>query len=104
MALTDHLSALVEEASADLPNTKKQRMFGCDGFFANDNIYGIIWKTGRIGLKFRDPAHFDAVMAMKGTERWSPSGSSMSQWLLLPESFHDDVSELVPWVEKAHRG
>jgi hypothetical protein len=24
------------------------------------------------------------------------------QWVLVPESFHDDPDELAPWVQKAH--
>ncbi|MBX5484452.1 MAG: TfoX/Sxy family protein [Myxococcaceae bacterium] len=103
MGLNEHLSALVDELSAPLPGVTKKRMFGCDAFFASGNIYSLIWKTGRIGLKLLDDADFETLRAMPGAETWTPGAKMvMSRWLLVPESFHDDPETLGGWVRKAH--
>lgn len=103
MSLSEFLKSLLEEASQDLPGVTARRMFGCDALFANLSIYALVWKTGRIGLKFPDPALYGEVMAMSGAEPWAPGGKPMSGWVLLPESFHDQPEQLATWVRHAHR-
>ena len=77
-------------------------MFGCDAFFASGEIYGLIWKTGRIGLKFTDSGAFDELMARPGSEPWKAGPKVMSHWVLVPEEFHDAPDELAKWVRRAH--
>jgi TfoX/Sxy family transcriptional regulator of competence genes len=101
MALNAHLFDLLRDAAGHLPGVAEKRLFGCDGLFARDNIFGLIWKTGRIGLKLTTPADFDTLMAMPGAEPWAPR-HPMSHWVLVPESFHDDEEALALWARKAH--
>ena len=103
MALTEHLASMVEEVSAGLPAVSRARMFGCDAFWANGNIYSLIWKDGRIGVKLTDPAAYSELMGQPGAGPWSPGGKvKMAGWVLVPESFHDDEDTLREWVRKAH--
>lgn len=97
------LKVVMEEASAGLLEVHEKRMFGCDAFFAGSAIYGLVWKTGRIGLKFTDPAVFAELMAMPGAAPWTAGDRTMSHWVLVPEPFHDDPLRLRAWVERAHR-
>lgn len=98
-----HLLELLEEGSQGLPGVSKRRMFGCDALFADGTVYGLVWKTGRIGLKLPEPAAFDELMAMPGSEPWMAGTKTISGWVLVPETFHDDPSQLRTWVERAHR-
>lgn len=101
-SLFPHLLELVEDASRDLPGVSPRRMFGCDALFAYGNIYALIWKDGRIGLKLPEPSAFEELMAMPGAVPWTPGRSAMSHWVLVPEDFHDQPERLVPWVRRAH--
>ncbi len=78
-------------------------MFGCEALFANANIYALVWKDGRIGLKIPDEKLNAQLMSLPGSDPWSPGGKmSMRRWILVPESFHDDLDALAPWVKRAH--
>jgi len=101
--LNDHLRELLDEASRELPGVTWKRMFGCDAAFVNGSIYALVWKDGRIGLKFPTREKFDALMSVKGSDPWTPGGMNpMSKWILVPEAFHDDHDALSTWVHQAH--
>ncbi|UJR87331.1 Hypothetical protein I5071_1230 (plasmid) [Sandaracinus amylolyticus] len=77
-------------------------MFGCDGFFAGDEIYGLIWKAGRIGLKLPDRAHYEELLATPGAVPWTAGERTMAHWILVPPTFHDDPVCLAAWTKRAH--
>jgi TfoX/Sxy family transcriptional regulator of competence genes len=103
-SLNAHLKALVEELSAELPEVTQRRMFGSDAFFANTNIYSIVW-DGRILLRFADEARFAAANALEGSGLFDPmgTGKTMRGWVAMPEELGDDPDALRPWLEHAHR-
>ena len=103
-SLNAHLKSLVAELSAELPEVTERRMFGSDGFFANLNIYSLVW-DGRVLLKFSDEARFEAARSLEGSGMFDPmgSGKTMSGWVAMPEEMADDVDALRPWVEEAHQ-
>jgi len=96
------LRNLLEASCEGLQEVSIRRMFGCDGFFVRDSIFGLIWKTGRIGIKLADPQLFSEAMSLQGSEPWTAGKRVMSRWVLLPESFHQDPSTLRSWVKLAH--
>jgi TfoX/Sxy family transcriptional regulator of competence genes len=100
--LRTHLYSLLQEASEGLPLVTEKRMFGCEAFFANQTVYALVWKTGRIGLKLPDEQLFDELMKMEGSAPWTAGQRTMSQWVLVPEWFHEDMDILRKWVEQAH--
>ncbi len=102
--LNAHLKTLVAELSAKLPEVTQRRMFGSDAFFANANIYSIVW-DGRILLRFPVEARFRAAEALEGSGMFDPmgTGKTMKGWVAMPEEMNDDVDELRPWLEEAHR-
>ncbi len=102
MSLIEHLAALVAEISFALPKVSKRRMFGCDAFFANDNIFALIWKIERIGVRLPNSGSYDELMALAGSVPWQAGNKVMSHWVLVPESFHDDTESLQDWITKAH--
>lgn len=100
--MVEALRELFEESTEDLSNVTIKRMFGCDAFFADENIFGLIWKTGRIGLKLTDDEPLCELTKMPGSEPWTAGNRTMAHWVLVPPQFHDDRKSLVKWVKKAH--
>jgi len=98
----DELKEKVEQGSKDLPKVTRKKMFGCDGFFADGNIYGLIWKTGRIGFKLSDPNEFEKLMSEKGSAPWEIGPKVMSNWVFVPESFHNSQTKISKWAKLAH--
>lgn len=88
--------------SAGLPPHETRRMFGCDAFFVDGEIFALIWKTGRIGVKLTEAGEFAALAALPGAEPWCAGPKAMAHWLLTPEEFHDDPEALAPWLKRAH--
>lgn len=96
------LLASLEGAVRGLSDVHKRRMFGCDALFRGSAIFGLIWKTGRIGLKLTDGAAFDELMACEGSAPWSAGTKTMSHWVLVPPSFHNDATALRRWARLAY--
>lgn len=103
-SLAVYLRDLLAGLSGELPEVHERRMFGCDAFFAQGSIFGLI-SDGRVALKIPQEERFRALANLPGSEPWSPipGAKPMSHWLLVPEDLHDDPEGLRPWVELAHR-
>lgn len=102
MPILDDLEALFDDAADDLPAVAKRRMFGCQAWFADGAIFGLIWKEGRIGVRLPDEGVFAELMGMAGADPWRAGDRAMAHWVLVPEEFHDDEDALRRWVERAH--
>lgn len=96
------LVELVEASTPGLKDISMRRMFGCDAFFAGEQIFALLWKTGRIGVKLTDADAYARLLAEPGAEPWQIGEKVMSRWVLVPEEMHDDVEALAPWVRMAH--
>ncbi len=107
MSFTSELSDLFAETVSRLPSVVKKRMFGCDAFFRSGQIFGLIWKTGRLGVRLPDEAQFKQLMAYDGSEPWQvydkPGAKPMAHWVLVPEAFHDDTADLAQWIGLAYQ-
>lgn len=103
-SLDAHLTDLVGSLSVELPEVTTRRMFGADAFFANRNIYCLVW-DGRIVLRLTEPSLRDQALAMSGATTFDPVGNSkgMSKWVVMSEDVHDSLDDLAVWVERAHR-
>jgi TfoX/Sxy family transcriptional regulator of competence genes len=98
----EQLWLVLQSVSEDLRGVTKRKMFGCQAVFANGNIFALIWKTGRIGVKITDPGLFRELMAKSGSDPWQAGDRTMSNWILVPESFHRKEEMLSEWVTIAH--
>jgi TfoX/Sxy family transcriptional regulator of competence genes len=96
------LLELLEGATKRLPGVARKRLFGCDALFVDGAIFALVWKEGRIGLKFPEPAAFASKMSEPGSKPWAPSGKAMSGWVLVPEALHDDEDTLTTWARESH--
>ncbi len=95
------LRSQLETLTDGLPHVTVRRMFGCDAFLAGGAIFAMIWREGRIGLRLPDDLLPD-LRALPGADPWRHRDMVVRQWVLVPESFHDDSDGLSPWVRKAH--
>ena len=104
MSLNAHLKSLLQDLSAELPEVTERFMFGSDAFFANTNIYALVW-DGRVVLRFPNQEKFVTARDLEDAAIFDPmgSGKTMGKWVCMPESMADDVEALRPWVEEAHR-
>lgn len=104
MSLNAHLKSLLQDLSAELPEVTERFMFGSDAFFANGNIYALVW-DGRVVLRFPNEAKFVSARDLEDAAIFDPmgSGKTMGKWVCMPETMADDVESLRPWVEEAHR-
>jgi len=98
----DELLAVLEAASQGLVGVSKKRMFGCDGLFAGGNIFGLVWKHGRIGVRLPNEIAYAEAMKMSGSSPWVAGTMTMSHWVLLPDAMHGDGLRLGAWVRRAH--
>lgn len=99
----EELRALLARVSERWAGVTQRKMFGCNAFFADKTIFGLIWKTGRIGLKLPERDSYDAVMGLDGAQPWTAGKRTMSHWVLVPPAFHDDPATLQHWAKIAHR-
>ncbi len=95
---TDILRDALEQAVIGLSEISWKRMFGCDAVFRQGSIFGLIWKEGRIGLKFVETKEFDERISQNGSNRWTPGGRTTKHWVLVPESIDGDEEILKEWV------
>jgi TfoX/Sxy family transcriptional regulator of competence genes len=95
------LRSHLDDLTAGLPEVSVRRMFGCDAFLAGGAIFAMVWREGRIGLRLPDDL-LPELRALPGADPWRHRDMVVRQWVLVPESFHDDTDGLGPWVRKAH--
>ncbi|MES0175381.1 TfoX/Sxy family protein [Mesorhizobium sp. M0006] len=95
------LEALMDAAAARLPHVIKKRLFGCQALYRERAVFALVWKTGRIGVKLPIPAQYHELMSKVGSEPWV-AHAVMSQWVLVPKTFHSDPNLLFDWLKIAH--
>ena len=77
-------------------------MFGCHAAWVDGNVFALVWKHGRIGVKLPEEAEYEKLMSAKGAEPWKAGPMKMAHWVLVPETFHGKPAELKKWAAKAH--
>lgn len=104
-SMDQHLNELFETALRTLPLVSRRQMFGHDAFFANGNIFGLVWE-GRVALKLPEKKRFDEALAMTDAFPWKPmpaAKSPMAHWVVMGEALHDDEALFAQWVAVAHQ-
>jgi len=91
------LRAALEAALEGLEGISWKRMFGCDAAFRDGNIFALVWKEGRIGLKYPQADEFETRMAMDDSMRWAPGGRVTRHWLLIPTQVSNSSESLKEW-------
>lgn len=95
------LKAVFDGAMAGLDGVETKRLFGCDGYFMNGNIFALVWKDGRLGLRLTDASSHATLLAMEGADPWRMGGELMRHWVLLPVGMHTKAAQLKAWASRA---
>jgi TfoX/Sxy family transcriptional regulator of competence genes len=77
-------------------------MFGCHALWVNENVFALVWKHGRIGVKLPDEASYRKLMQIGDAEPWKAGPMQMAHWVLVPRTFHEKPQELKKWAQTAH--
>jgi TfoX/Sxy family transcriptional regulator of competence genes len=96
------LESQLNKTAQGLSKLSAKKMFGCHALFANENVFGLVWKHGRIGVKLTNAKDFEKLMALDGAEPWKAGPMTMSHWILVPEAVAASAAKLKPWVHLAH--
>lgn len=99
---TAELEGILTSITADFSNVTAKKMFGCHALWAKGNVFALVWKHGRIGLKLPDDASYSELIGVTGSEPWKAGPMKMAHWVLVPESFHTKLTHLKSWATKAH--
>lgn len=96
------LEEILNTAAKGLPKLTSKKMFGCYALWADENVFALVWKHGRIGVKLPETIQYDSLMEVTGAEPWKAGPMQMAHWVLIPESFHTKPGEIKKWAVKAH--
>ena len=96
------LKAVFDGAMAGLEGVEPKKLFGCDGYFVNGNIFGLVWKEGRLGLRLTVDEDRSELMALEGAGSWQVGPMTMKLWVLLPPGWHSQPAKLKAWSRKAY--
>lgn len=96
------LENILNSAATTLPKVTSKKMFGCHALWADGNVFALVWKHGRIGVKLPDESSYQTLLAASGAEPWKAGPMQMAHWVLVPESFHSKAAEIKKWAAKAH--
>ena len=100
--LISSLESSVSKISDGWKSLTSKKMFGCPAFWVNNNVFALVWKHGRIGVKLTDGISYDTLLSMKGAEPWKAGPMKMAHWVLVPNGFHSDSKSLKKWLQLAY--
>ena len=96
------LEELLKAAAHGLNKVSARKMFGCYALWADENVFALVWKSGRIGVKLPYKTEYESLINIEGSEPWTAGTKKMSHWVLVPHTFHSTPVQLRDWVVKAH--
>ena len=96
------LEEILTSATKGLSKVTSKKMFGCHATWANGNVFAMVWKHGRIGVKLPEVTQYEALMNISGADPWKAGAMQMEHWVLVPETYHDTPAEIKKWATKAH--
>jgi TfoX/Sxy family transcriptional regulator of competence genes len=96
------LDRLLNESIDGLPDVTARRMFGCHAVFAAGNVFGLVWKEGRIGVRLPDEGHYSRLLSTPGADPWRAGKMTMAHWVLAPAAMHGDRAQLKAWLAIGH--
>jgi TfoX/Sxy family transcriptional regulator of competence genes len=95
------LKAAFDGALAGLAGVEAKRLFGCDGYFVGGNIFALVWKEGRLGLRFESDEVLAQAHGLPGSAAWEIGAKRMHRWVLLPVALHGQPANLRAWGRQA---
>jgi len=100
--LNKYLFDLIINEMSEFPDVQTGKFFGLDVLKFRDRTFSMIWKEGRVGVKILDKELNQKLALTKGANHWVTSGKTMSQWVLAPHEFNEDIISLKKWLVLAY--
>jgi TfoX/Sxy family transcriptional regulator of competence genes len=100
--LIPELENILIKATEGLSKVTNKKMFGCYALWANENVFALVWKHGRIGLKLPKEESYKALMKLTRAEPWMAGPMKMANWVLVPPTFHTKINDLKKWATVSH--
>src|ERR1700677_1123166 len=97
------LKAVFDGALAGLEGVEPKKLFGADAYFVNGNIFALVFKEGRLGLRLTEERSRDELMALPGADPWIVGDQAARFWVLLPLGLHSRPARLKDWARQAWR-
>ena len=98
----EELEDALNAVAGKLPGVSGKKMFGCHALWVGSNVFALVWKHGRIGVKLPDEDAYALLMKQPGAEPWKAGPMKMAHWVLVPAAFHEKRNDLKKWTLKAH--
>jgi TfoX/Sxy family transcriptional regulator of competence genes len=98
----EELETRTNLAAEGLPNVTARNMFGCHALFADGNVFGLVWKGGRIGVRLPDDSTYNKLMSQTGAAPWKAGKMTMKHWVFVPEGMHQNRASLRKWLKIGH--
>lgn len=96
------LEKVLISSATGLSKVTSKKMFGCYALWVNENVFALVWKHGRIGVKLPIESEYESLMKISGSDPWKAGPMTMAHWVLVPESYHAKLADLKKWTIKAH--
>jgi TfoX/Sxy family transcriptional regulator of competence genes len=97
---------IMNEVCAEVSTTVR-KMFGGHGFFApHGGMFAGIVTDDEIVLKLQRGSARDELIALGGHPWTYDAGGkavTMQEWIVVPDTFYDDLETFADWVKRAHR-
>jgi TfoX/Sxy family transcriptional regulator of competence genes len=101
-ASIEDLELLLKTLTKSFEDVTAKKMFGCYALWVKDNVFALVWKEGRIGVKLPSDTSYSTLMRMAGAGPWKAGPMTISHWVLVPPMFHLKTIELSKWLLKAY--
>lgn len=99
-SLLEHLRDVLREAVDRLPGVGQRKMLVSVGWTVNDRVFALVSRDGRIVVRLPDEEARRELEAL-GAKTWTFGSRAPRDWLVLPETMHDDTDLLRTWVKRA---
>ncbi len=97
------LEEILNTNSKGLTKLTSKKMFGCYALWVNENVFALVWKKGRLGVKLPVEDSYNKLMGVDGAEPWKAGPMTMAHWVLLPVDYHSKGAQVKKWLALAHK-
>src|ERR1700722_1841031 len=94
------LKAVFDGALAGLEGVEPKKLFGSDAYFVHGNIFALVFKEGRLGLRLTEERSREGLMALPGADPWIVGDKAARFWVLLPAAGHSRPARLRDWARQ----
>ncbi|MBL1294618.1 MAG: hypothetical protein COB61_012220 [Thiotrichales bacterium] len=100
--LNTDLFDMIAKEMAEYSAIGTGKFFGLDVLKVQGETFAMVWKEGRVGVKILNKELNAKLVSTKEANHWVTSGKTMSQWVLAPYEYNEDITALKKWLLLAY--